>query len=77
MGHRPGILVSHKQVVDGGESPNRFVPVLTTEVRCYWPANTSWEMIDDAIEAACAEARLMAINKWEETHSWHEDRSTS
>lgn len=37
MAQRPGFTISHVKSVDGGESPNAYVPRITVEIRVHYP----------------------------------------
>lgn len=55
MAHRPGFTVTKIRNVDGGESPNAYVPRVTVEIRVHYPRLQSLaagEVLDEAIEEA-------------------------
>lgn len=58
MSNRPGLRVTIRKPADGGASPNRYVPVITAEIRLHWPPKATADDIDAALSAAIDEARM-------------------
>lgn len=58
MSGRPGILVSTKTPADGGESPNRYAPEITVEVRVYWPPKATDAEIYGALHEVWKRANI-------------------
>lgn len=55
MAQRPGFTVTKIRNVDGGESPNAYVPRVTVEIRVHFPSRqtaAASEVLDEAIEEA-------------------------
>ena len=63
MSARDGVQLTVNRPVDGGESPNRYVPFVSAHVRIYWPPGTDRDIIEDvakqALYDALEEARLL------------------
>ena len=57
MSARPGILVDVRRPADGGVSPNRYVAVISAEIRCHWPPRATAA----EVEGVLAEAYLQAV----------------
>lgn len=57
MSSRPGVVTKQSVPADGGESPNRYAPFVTAEIRVFWPPKATDEEIDAAIYRAVTEAR--------------------
>ncbi|WNN93991.1 hypothetical protein SEA_NITRO_35 [Arthrobacter phage Nitro] len=57
MSSRPGIVTKQSVPADGGESPNRYAPFVTAEVRVFWPPKATHEQVMDAIDKAADEAK--------------------
>lgn len=57
MSTRPGIVVKAENPADGGASPNQYPPVVTTEIRVFWPPLATEEQVLQTM----AEATLDAI----------------
>ncbi|QGZ17334.1 hypothetical protein SEA_KAYLISSA_34 [Arthrobacter phage Kaylissa] len=58
MSSRPGVVTKQSVPADGGESPNRYAPFVTAEIRVFWPPKATDAEIERAIERAVAEARV-------------------
>lgn len=56
MTSRPGIVATVRQPADGGQSPNRYVPEITAELRVFWPPRATPAEIRQAIDAAVDES---------------------
>ncbi len=60
MARRHGFTASEYIKFDGGEPPNRKVPAITAELRCFWPGpaniNDVLAAIDEVRERAVEEA---------------------
>ena len=56
MSGRPGIVASAYVPADGGESPNRFKPFVSAEIRCHWPPKATNRQIVEAMERAMEDA---------------------
>lgn len=56
MSARPGIIASAYVDADGGESPNRFKPCVTAEIRCHWPPLATDHEIGKALDDAMHDA---------------------
>ena len=56
MARRPGFGVTVRHDADGGQSPNFYMPLITAEVRLFWPPKATREQILDALEQAVEEA---------------------
>jgi len=57
MGHRPHVYVRRLVRADPGVSPNRYVPLITVEIRAFWPALEKEKVraiLDDAYAEAVA-----------------------
>ncbi|WGH21108.1 hypothetical protein SEA_CASSIA_35 [Arthrobacter phage Cassia] len=57
MSSRPGVVTKQSVPADGGESPNRYAPFVTAEIRVFWPPKATDEEIETAIHRAVVEAR--------------------
>lgn len=56
MSARPGFTITKRVSVDGGESPNAYVPQVTVEIRVHYPARQVHRAAD-VLGDAIAEAR--------------------
>lgn len=56
MARRPGFGVTVRADADGGKSPNTYMPLITAEVRLFWPPKATREQVLDALEQAVEEA---------------------
>ncbi|UIW13450.1 hypothetical protein SEA_AMYEV_34 [Arthrobacter phage Amyev] len=63
MSSRPGVVTKQSAPADGGESPNRYAPFVTAELRVFWPPLATDEQIEDAITRAVAETRKRIANR--------------
>lgn len=52
MSARPGFSVNVTEPADGGESPNRYMPWITAEIRCFWPPKATDAQVLDALQQA-------------------------
>lgn len=52
MTDRPNVYAIHNRFSDGGQPPDQYVPLVTAEVRVYWPPNAT----DDEIHGTLADA---------------------
>ena len=62
MSARPGILVDVRRPADGGVSPNRYVAVISAEIRCHWPPRATEKEIIDVLEEVVEQA-LAAVRE--------------
>lgn len=69
MTHRPHIYVCRRALVDGGESPNQYVPQVTSEIRVYWPTKQVERALEE-FDLAVAEARAQLEEKVREYLEW-------
>lgn len=64
MAHRPNVYVSKIIPCDGGESPNRYVPHITVEIRVFAPPHTpAWDVYR-ALGDAAVEASQGVAERW-------------
>lgn len=56
MSARPGVLVTVREAADGGVSPNAYVPMVSVEVRAFWPPKSEPEAVEEAIQRAADQA---------------------
>lgn len=56
MSSRPGVVVNVERPAEGGESPNRYVPWITAQVRVYWPPTSSYAEVVAALNEAHRQA---------------------
>lgn len=62
MSRRDGIQITVKREADGGETPNRYVPLTSAHVRVYWPPRATIDEVYAALDAAYDDA-LDAIHE--------------
>lgn len=55
MSQRASVYVVRRIPTDGGESPNRFVPQITIEIRVFFPPHTSPATVADQFLTVAAE----------------------
>lgn len=67
MSARPNAYASVRRPCDGGESPNRYVPEITAEVRVFAPPRVSQEEVLDALAEAFLDARARVMATWTAT----------
>lgn len=65
MSKRPGLTVAVRNDADGGVSPNAYMPLITAEVRLFWPPRATREQILDSLNEAVEEALLKFDAKYE------------
>lgn len=56
MSRRRGVVARVDLDTDGGVSPNAYVPLVTCEVRVFWPPRATEAQIMDAIHDAADQA---------------------
>lgn len=56
MARRPGFGVTVRTDADGGVSPNVYMPLVTAEVRLFWPPKATREQCLDTLNQAVEEA---------------------
>lgn len=56
MARRPGFAVTVRADADGGVSPNTYMPLITAEVRLFWPPRATREQCLDALNDCVEEA---------------------
>lgn len=55
MSARPGVLVDVRRPADGGVSPNAYVPIISAEVRCFWPPRATEEEVAEVLREVFVE----------------------
>jgi hypothetical protein len=63
MSSRDGVVVRADVRTDGGVSPNRKIPLVTCEIRLFWPDAAPQDHIDEAILLALGKVVLAAAEK--------------
>lgn len=56
MAKRPGLTVAVRNDADGGTSPNAYMPLVTAEIRLFWPPRATREQCLDTLNQAVEEA---------------------
>lgn len=64
MSSRPGVLVSRKVTVDGGDAPNAYIAAITVEIRVFAPAHADWEDVSSVLNGAFADAINRSADTW-------------
>jgi hypothetical protein len=66
VSRRTGIIKTVRVKVDGGESPNAYVPLITAEVRVFWPPHTvtAAQVMTALVEAAEAALDDLGDHDW-------------
>lgn len=67
MSRRIGIQVTHIAEADGGEHPNKFVPLVSAHVRLYWPPLATEREVLDALTEGYLDAIGATRRKFEGT----------
>lgn len=52
MARRKSLVVDVKKEVDGGESPNKYIGLVSVHLRVNWPPRTDPDTVRDAITQA-------------------------
>jgi hypothetical protein len=66
MASRDGVVVRVDVPCDGGVSPNRKIPLVTAEIRLFWPDKATTVEIMDALTGAVTQAMEEALMKFNE-----------
>jgi hypothetical protein len=57
MSSRPGITATVKHEADGGVSPNRYIGLITAEIRVHWPPLATPAQIELALREVIRDAQ--------------------
>jgi hypothetical protein len=63
MSSRDGVVVRADVRTDGGVSPNRKIPLVSCEIRLFWPDAAPQEHIDEALLLAVGKVLKAAAEK--------------
>lgn len=64
MSSRPGFVVDHRVLADGGKPPNQYVGQVSVQIRCNWPPKATRDQVLLAL-AACYDEAARALDTHE------------